>query len=176
MKRIIAFAAVLALLFALTGCKTTREDLKFYVVPGALVTRDMDDHTLFDLAKSEGRLAFTGADIAGWLWEDQRVQLQNVYVLGGAGDGGSALFQADAEDCFVLAIGNRVIYAGGFAAGSGSVKASRNPYIQDGEDDTFYLLCDEKYQEGEDPRASTVLYDYLAEQQLLVSTIQSKDD
>ena len=174
MKRIFALAAVLVLLFTMTGCKKTKEDLKFYVIPGEEISSDMGNDVLLQVAKTKGRVAFTGGDIAGWLWEDHRVQLQNVYVLGGVTDGGSKFFQAEAEDCFVLAIGNRVIYAGGFAPAEGAVRATRNPYIQDGTEDTFYLLCDRKYAEGEDPRTDSYLYNYLADQQLLVSTIQPK--
>ncbi len=171
MKRIFAFAAVVVLLFTMTACKKTKEDLKFYVIPGEEISADMGNDVLLHTARTKGRVAFTGEDIAGWLWEDHRVQLQNVYVLGGATNGGSTFFQAEAEDCFVLTVGNRVIYAGGFAPASDSVRATRNPYIQDGEEDTFYLLCDRKYAEGEDPRTDPYLYDYLAEQQLLVSAI-----
>lgn len=176
MKKMIAFLAVMVLLFTMTGCKQTKEDLKFYVVPGEAVTASMGDDAILAAAKAKGRVAFIGADIAGWLWEDHRVQLSNIAVKGGATDGGSPLFQAEAEDYFVLTIGNRVIYAGGFAPAGGTVKARRNPYIQDGKDDTFYLLVDQKYAEGEDPRANTYLYDYLTEQQLLVSTIQSAEE
>lgn len=173
MKKIIAFAAVLVLLFTLTGCKKTKDELKFYVIPGEEVSAGMGEEVLLNIAKTEGRVAFTGSDIAGWLWEEHRVQFKNISVVGGAKDGGSTFFQAEAEDCFVLAIGSRVIYAGGFAPSSGSVRATRNPYIRDGADDTFYLLCDRKYGEGEDPRTDSYLYDYLTDQQLLVSTIQT---
>lgn len=173
MKKIIAFAAVLVLLFSMTGCKKTKEDLKFYVVPGEEITASMSDDAILAAAKAKGRVAFTGEDIAGWLWEDHRIQLQNVAVKGGANDGGSQFFQAESEDYFVLTVGKRIIYVGGFAPAGGSVKARRNPYIQDGKENTFYLLCDQKYAEGEDPRANSDLYDYLADQQLLVSTIQA---
>ena len=173
MKKIWCFALVMVLLFTMTGCKKTKEDLKFYVVSGDAVSAGMADDVVLHTARQEGRVAFTGDDIAGWLWEEHRVQLAEVSVLGGSKDGGSRLFQAEAEDCFVLAIGDRVIYAGSFAPSSGSVRAVRNPYIQDGKDDTFYLLCDQKYAEGEDPRVNSYLYDYLADQQLLVSEIQN---
>lgn len=176
MKKIIAFAAVAVLLFSMTGCKKTKEDLKFYVVPGEEVTASMSDDAILAAAKSKGRVAFTGEDIAGWLWEDHRVQLQNVAVKGGENDGGSQLFQAEAEDCFVLTLGKRILYVGGFAPAGGSVKARRNPYIRDGQDNTFYLHCDQKYAEGEDPRANRTLYDYLVDQQLLVTSIQSVEE
>ncbi len=174
MKKIIAFTAVLALFFTLSGCKKSKEDLVFYVVPGEAVTASMVDNSLLTTAKMKGRVAYTGEDLSGWLWEEHRVQLKDVAVTGGQTNGGSALFQADAGDIFVLAVGDRVIYAGGFAPATGSVKAIRNPYIQDGESDTFYLLCDQKYAQGEDPRVNTYLYDYLADQNLLVSTLENK--
>ncbi|MBQ8895015.1 MAG: hypothetical protein IJ043_11495 [Clostridia bacterium] len=175
MKHLIAFFAVLMLLFSFSGCKKTKEDLKFYVVPGEAVTASMGDSAILSAAKAEGRVAFTGEDLAGWLWEEHRVQLRNVAVKGGQTDGGSPLFQAAAGDYFVLTVGNRIIYTGSFAPANGSVKALKNPYIQDGADDTFYLLVDRKYAEGEDPRANTYLYDYLVEQQLLVSAIQEAE-
>jgi hypothetical protein len=159
-----------------TGCKKTKEDLKFYVVPGEAVTASMGDDAILAAAKAKGRVAFTGSDIAGWHWEEHRVQLSGIAVKGGATDGGSPLFQAEAEDYFVLTIGNRVIYAGGFAPAGGTVKAHRNPYIQDGKEDTFYLLVDQKFADGEDPRANGYLYEYLAEQQLLVSAIHSAEE
>ncbi len=174
MKKIFSLILVVGLLFSMTGCKKTKEDLKFYVVEGSLVSAGMADGVLLNIARTKGRVAFTGADIAGWHWADHRVQLADLSVLGGVKDGGSRLFQAGAEDCFVLAIGNRVIYAGSFAPSSGSVRAVRDPYIQDGEEDTFYLLCDRNYADGEDPRVNSKLYDYLVEQQLLVSEIQPK--
>ena len=174
MKKILCFLTVLVLLFAMTGCKKTKEELKFYVVDGDAVSLSFADDVVLNTARREGRVAFTGEDIAGWLWEEHRVQLKEVAVLGGSNDGGSRLFQAEAEDCFVLAIGNRVIYTGSFAPASGTVRALRDPYIQDGAEDTFYLLCDQKYAEGQDPRADSYLYNYLAEQQLLVSEIQKQ--
>lgn len=175
MKKILSFLLVVGLLFSMTGCKKNKEDLKFYVVDGDLVSAGMADGVLLNIARTKGRVAITGADIAGWHWEEHRVQLADVSVLGGAKDGGSRMFQADAEDCFVLTVGNRVIYAGSFAPSSGSVRAVRNPYIQDGEEDTFYLLCDRKYADGEDPRVNSDLYNYLVDQQLLVSEINTKD-
>ncbi|MBQ6824021.1 MAG: hypothetical protein IJP27_05170 [Clostridia bacterium] len=172
MKRLIAILVAALLLFSLSGCKKTKEDLKFYVVPGEAVTATMGDQAILRAAKKEGRVAFTGENLAGWLWEEHRVQLKDLVVEGGNTDGGSSLFQADAEDLFVLTVGNKIIYVGGFLPAGGSVKALRNPYIQDGTDDTFYLLIDRKYEEGEDPRANAYLYDYLVDQQLLVSAIQ----
>lgn len=173
MKKLFSLLLVLALAVSLTGCKKSKEDLRFYVLDGDLVSAGMADGVLMNLAKSKGRVAFTGADIAGWLWEDQCVQLAEVSVLGGAEDGGSRLFQAEAKDCFILALGNRVIYTGGFAPASGSVRAVRDPYIQDGEENLFYLLRDRK--DGEDPRLNSRLYDYLADQQLLVSELKTEE-
>lgn len=173
MKRLISVIAVAVLLLTLTGCKKSKEDLKFYVVPGEAVTASMGDDAILSVAKMKGRVAFTGNDIAGWLWEDHQVQLQNVVVKGGKGDGGSALFQAKAQDYFVLTVGGRLIYAGGFAPAESTVKAGRNPYIQDGTNNTFYLLCDRKYAAGQDPRANEYLYEFLTDQQLLVSTINT---
>ena len=175
MKRIGCLALTVLLLLVMTGCKKTKEDLKFYIVDGDAVSVGMADGAVLNTARREGRVAFTGEDLAGWSWEEQRVQLADVSVVGGSRDGGSRLFQADADDCFVLAIGNRVIYTGSFAPDSGSVRAVRNPYIQDGEGDTFYLLCDRKYAEGEDPRINGYLYKYLTDRQLLVSEIQTTE-
>lgn len=174
MKKICCFALVLGLLLTMTGCKKTKEDLKFYVVDGDAISLSSADDVVLNTARREGRVAFTGEDVAGWLWEEHRVQLKEVSVLGGSGDGGSRLFQAEAEDCFVLSIGNRVIYTGSFAPALGTVRALRDPYIQDGTEDTFYLLCDQKYAEGQDPRADSYLYNYLVDQQLLVSEIQKQ--
>ncbi len=174
MKKILALLLALSMVLSLAGCKQTKEDLKFYVVDGDLVSVGMADGVLLNVARKQGRVAFTGEDLAGWQWETHRVQLKNIAVLGGDQDGGSRLFQAEADDCFILTLGNQLVYAGSFAPASGSVRAVRNPYIQDGEEDTFYLLCDQKFEEGKDPRIQEALYTYLAEQQLLVSEIQIK--
>lgn len=172
MKRVWSFLLVAVLALSLCACRATKEDLKIYVVPGEKVTRTMGDEAILDVARKSGRIAFTGQDIAGWLWEEHRVQLKDISVTGKAGDGGSALFQAGPNDLFVLVLGGRTVYVGGFAPATGAVKAARSPYIQDGADDTFYLKIDRKNAEGRDPRADAKLYDYLAEQQLLVSAIQ----
>lgn len=173
MKRFIALAAALVLLATLCACQKTKEDLKFYVVSADLLSSaDLDGEALLKLAKKKGRIAFTGANIKGYLWAEHRVQLQDINALGNMQDGGSRLFQAGPEDLFVMAIGNRVIYAGGFAAGSGSVNPPRNPYIQDENESVFAIRYDSRYGTGEDPRGSARLYDYLADQQLLISRIQ----
>lgn len=174
MKKIAIFLLAVVMIISLAGCKKTKEDLKFYVVDGNLVSEGMADDVLLNVARQEGRVAFTGEDLSGWHWEAHRVQLKDVAVLGGARDGGSRLFQAEADDCFILTLGDRLVYAGSFAPASGSVRAVRNPYIQDGEEDTFYLLCDRKFEEGKDPRINETLYTYLADQQLLVSEIRMK--
>lgn len=166
-------AAVLLVLLlgTLCSCAKTKEDLKFYVVSGSAIHAEMTDAQLLAAAKKKGRVAFTGADLKGWLWPTQQVQLQAVGALGNAGDGGSALFQAQAGDAFVLTLGSRILYAGGFKPGSGTT-AVRNPYIEDESGAVFAIVYDRQYGAGEDPRANTALYDYLTDQQLLVTKIQ----
>ena len=172
MRRMIALLVGALLLVTLCSCRKTKEDLKFYVVSGSEVTASMGDDAILAAAKKKGRVAFTGADIKGYLWASHRVQLQNVNALGGTRDGGSAFFQADPEDLFVLALGGKVLYVGGFAAGSSTVNPPRNPYIKDESSMVFSIIYDSKFGQGEDPRGNTVLYNYLTDQQLLVSKIQ----
>ena len=169
MKKWIAVALILLLACGLAGCKAQKDDLKFYVLKKADVTDSMVDSALLQAAKEKGRIAFTAEDIKGWYWQEQKVYLQDVSVLGGQKDGGSALFQAEAEDVFLLVLGNRVLYSGGFQAAGSTVSPLREIYIKDGEEDSFSIACRKEYEAAEDPRNQTVLYNYLAEQQLLAS-------
>ncbi len=166
-KRIIALLLAGLLLLGLCSCRAKREDLKFYVVRGADVTDSMVDTTLLRVAKEKGRLAFTGEDIRGWYWADHQVLLRDLAVKGGQTDGGSALFQAEAEDVFVCALGNEVLYVGGFSPAGDGVALPREIYITDGSADNFAICCRNAYEAAEDPRNVQKLYDYLAQYDLL---------
>ncbi len=166
-KRILALFLAGLLLLGLCSCRAEREDLKFYVVQGADVSDSMVDSTLLQVAKEKGRLAFTGADIRSWYWADHQVLLRDLPVRGGATDGGSALFQAKAEDVFICALGNEVMYVGGFTAAGDGVSLPREIYIEDGAADNFAICCRVEYDAAADPRNVEKLYDYLAQYDLL---------
>ncbi len=176
MKKIIAIWMIALLLLGCTACRRQRDDLKFYVVRGSEVAAGGGESGLLSQARRNGRIAFTGADIKGWDWAHHQVELKGVAVRGGETDGGSRLFQATAEDLFLLVLGNRVIYSGGFAKGSATVADLQPLYIEDGEGDTFYLRLNGKFQEGADPRADETLYKYLTAQQMLVSAVNTDED
>jgi hypothetical protein len=127
----------------------------------------MVDSTLLQLAKEKGRIAFTGADIRGWYWADHQVLLRELSVKGGAVDGGSGLFQAKAEDLFICALGNEVLFVGGFSAAGDSASLPREIYIKDGSADNFAICVRNEYEQSEDPRNVEKLYDYLARYDLL---------
>ena len=169
MKRIIAGALLGALLLALCSCGRTSADLTFYVLAEGTYSLNQTDEELFQLAKKQGRKALTQKDLNGVLWQEQRFELKGLNVLGACGDGGSALFQATAGDLFVVALGNRVLFSGGFAPKSGTLPV-KNPYIKDETHTVFALCYDEKYGTA-DTRWNDTLYRYLADHQLLVSNI-----
>ena len=166
-KRILALLLAVLLLLGLCACSVKREDLKFYVVRGADVTDSMVDTTLLRVAKEKGRLVFTGEDIRGWYWADHQVLLRDLAVKGGQTDGGSALFQAEAEDVFLCVLGNEVVYVGGFSAAGDNVSLPREIYIEDGASDNFAIRCRHTHDAEEDPRNVQKLYDYLARYDLL---------
>ncbi len=174
MKRTIALLLVCCLMLALGGCTQKAGELHFYVLSAGDFNQNQTDGELLATAKEKGRLAFTDEDLHGVLWKEQQFELKQLNVLGGHQDGGSAIFQSDAEDAFVIALGGRVIYAGGFAPKTGSVP-HRNPYIKD-QDSTVFTVCyDEKYGQT-DARWNETLYQYLADRQLLVSSFMEKED
>jgi len=163
MKRLIACLMAVLLLLGLGACKPAREDLRFYVLRQADVTANMSTDMLLHTAKTKGRLAFTGADLEGWLWADHTVRLSHVNVKGSAADGGSVLFQTKAGDTFLLTLGNRVLYTGTFDTDAGGV------VITDAGDRDFKVLFQDPYGDRTDPRGNQRLYDFLIDQQLLVS-------
>ncbi len=171
MKRIIACAVMVGLLLlSLNACKQNKEDLIFYVIAAEDLPAKEAAHVLFDVAKQSGRIAFTGEDIENWHWETHRVALKKPDVRGGSGCTGSSLFQADAEDAFLLVLGNRVLLFGGFENKVGALTIDRDLYVADEQDaDAFRLLCRNTEEEGEDPRKVEALYKFLADHNLLAS-------
>ena len=169
MKRFFAIMAALVLLLGLSACKAQREDLMFYVLKEADVPQNAGTDTLLRAAKTKGRLVFTGEDVEGWLWAEHTVRLKSVNVKGSAADGGSVLFQTKAKDVFLLVLGNRVLYTGSFEAEKQGV------YIQDAGDLDFKIGFQNAYGDLTDPRGSTALYDFLIEQQLLVSEFKADE-
>lgn len=173
MKKIAVLMILMALLCCLCGCKG-EASLKFYVVEGEYLTGGESETEMLSIAKKSGRLVFTDADIEGYLWSEHRIRLKEAPVRGSIADGGSRLFQAEANDRFLLVLGNRVIYFGGFAAGSGSAAIQISPYIIDEGAQTFSIAYSSKYSEGEDPRGDQRLYRYLTEHQLLSSKLNEE--
>lgn len=168
-KSLIAILMMLLLLCGLTACSARRSDLKFYVLKKADVVDNMSDSALLAAAKSKGRLAFTGEDVRAWYWADHQVLLRELSVYGGAQEGGSRLFQAEAEDLFILALGNRILYIGGFASAGETLGEPQEIYIEDGYADNFAIACRREYDAAEDPRNVTALYNYLADHDLLTT-------
>lgn len=169
MKRFLAVLLVCCLGLSLGGCTKGAGELQFYVIPAGSFNPNQTDSELLATAKEKGRIAFTDEDLAGVVWKEQRFELKELNVLGGYRDGGSAIFQANPEDAFVIALGGRVVYAGGFAPKNGTV-AHRNPYIKD-ESATVFTFCFEEKYGTADSRWNDTLYQYLADRQLLVSGI-----
>lgn len=166
-KRLIAILILIMLLACLASCRSARADLKFYVLKKADVAENMADSALLAAAKRDGRVAFTGEDLRGWYWPDHQVLLRDLSVYGGAEEGGSKLFQAQAGDIFVLVLGNRILYSGGFASEEETLGDTKEIYIEDGTADNFAVVCRNEYEAEQDPRNVTALYNYLAEYDLL---------
>lgn len=165
-KRIIAILILMLMLLGLASCRSSRDDLKFYVLKKADVAENMADSALLAAAKEHGRIAFTGEDLRGWYWPDHQVLLRDLSVYGSA-QGGSRIFQAEAEDLFVLVLGNRVLYSGGFGSAENALGNRGELYIEDGAADNFAVACRNEYEAEKDPRNNEALYDYLAEYNLL---------
>ena len=166
-KRFIAILMMILMLACCTSCRAAQSDLKFYVLKKADVAENMTESALLAAAKSQGRVAFTGEDLLGWYWPDHQVLLRELSVHGGAQKGGSKLFQAEAGDVFILALGNRIIYSGGFASAEETLGDAKEIYIQDGSADNFAVACRNEYEAKDDPRNVDILYDYLADHNLL---------
>lgn len=163
MKRIIAFLLAALMLFSLAGCRAERNDLVFYVLKKADVPAA--ESALLSAAREKGRAVFTGEELEGWLWSAQKVRLKTVNVKNTANQG-SALFQTESTDVFVLALGNEMLYHGGFDESGAGV------YIRDAGERDFELCFSDPYGEKSDPRSNTALYDFLVNQQLLVSELR----
>ncbi len=173
-KRFIAILILIMMLGCLSSCRSARDDLKFYVIKQADVAENMADSALLAAAKRSGRVAFTGEDLRGWYWPDHQVLLRDLSVYGGAEEGGSRLFQAEAGDVFVLVLGNRVLYSGGFASAAETLGDTGEIYIQDGAADNFAVACRNEYEAEQDPRNVDALYDYLADYNLLSGVKEGK--
>lgn len=169
MKRWIAILLAALLLLSLSACGAAREDLEFYVIDGKDAEGIRSDTALLSLAKEQGRIAFTGADIKSWHWDTHHIRLQNVEIKGGQQQGGSALFMADAEDLFLLVLNGQVVYAGEFERSVNTVADQKEVFIKDGAGDDFYLCCHQVFESAQDPRNDSALYAYLADCQLLIS-------
>ena len=167
MKKALALLLVGLLLLGLCSCQTAQKDLKFYVVRGEDADAGMVDSTLLQIARKKGRIAFTGEDIRSWYWADHQVLLRDLSIKGSAADGGSALFRAEANDLFLLVLGNDVLMVGGFAPAGDSPDLPREIYIEDGAADNFAIGCRKEYSAEADPRNVEKLYHFLAEQDLL---------
>lgn len=174
MKRIVALLLLICLGATLFGCAREAGELRFYVIPAGAYHQNQTAEELLAIAKEKGRTAFTDENLDGVVWQDQAFQMKELNVLGGYQDGGSAILQAGAEDAFVLALGNRVIYAGGFQPKAGAAPVM-NPYIADESAAVFTIKFDEKYGTG-DPRWNEALYQYLADRRLLVSDLHQTEE
>ena len=92
-----------ALLFC-SGCARS-QTLSLYILSRDSITDSMSDSEIAAAARQNGRVALTGDDFAGVMWEEQRFQVkaQAVPSVGTttAESGGSALLKTDGEDVFV---------------------------------------------------------------------------
>lgn len=162
MKRIVVWMMAFVMLLPLTGCKANAEDLVFYVLKKEEVP--VAESALLSAAKEKGRAVFTGEDLEGWLWSTHTVRLKQVNVKNTAA-GGSALFQSEKDDVFVLVLGNQVLYSGGFD------EDAEGLCLRDAGERDFELVFSDSFGDSKDPRGNTALYDFLIEQQLLVSAL-----
>ena len=169
-KRMAILLILLVFIISGSGCSARKDDLKFYVLSGSEVSEKMSDDALFALAKKKGRIAFSGEDLAGWLWTEQKVQLLPPNVIGESGRGGSVLFQTTGEDYFLITLRGKVVYSGGFVRAQSDSRPPRNPYIRDTGEGSVFEICFDARFGGEDPRNQARLYRFLADQQLLVSS------
>lgn len=174
MKKLALLMILLVLLSALCGC-SGQERLEFYVVEGEALTGGESDAQLLAIAKKSGRLVFTEEQMEGYLWAEHTIRLKEPPVRGSATDGGSRLFQAEPQDRFLLVLGGRVLYWGGFAAGSASAATQISPYILDQGAQSFTIAYSSKYSEGEDPRGNQRLYSHLTNRQLLSSKLNEEE-
>lgn len=153
------------MLLVFSGCKAKSEDLTFYVLKKADFNADMTESAMLSAAKEKGRVAFTGAELEGWLWSDHIVRLKNVNVKNSTVDG-SVLFQTASGDAFVLVLGEQLLYSGGFSENNAGV------YIRDVGEKDFELCFSDPFGDLADPRGNTALYNFLIDRQLLVSELK----
>ena len=170
MKRYILLLA--AVLLLLCGC-AKNDTLYLYILPADSVQDNMSDGEIASLAASEGRLAMTGDDFSGVVWESQLFELKKDAVPSvgttSAESGGSALLKTTDSDVFVWVLGGKTVYVGGFARGQSNADSVRVPYIEDSGRYTFVLKTDDRY--GDDKRFNKRLYRYFHDAGLLKSEI-----
>lgn len=174
MKKLI-FLLIPIIVITITGCsKNKKNDLKFYIIERDRLSTSYSDNEIIKAVKNEGRLAYTGDDIEGYNWQTHTVTLKqdSISSLGAYNEekGGSAIFKTDDTYVFVLLLKDKLIYYGGFEYGTKNPTPPIQPYIQDLNEQTFKILFDSKYAEGQkDNRSHKSLYAFLQDNALLSS-------
>lgn len=174
MKRVVAWALTVCMVgICLVGC-AKREGLALYILPRELITAQMSDGDILKMARQNGRLALDENSIAGVDWEGQRFRLTAAAVpaVGTVSkeSGGSALLKTTDKDIFVLEVGGKLIYWGGFLMGTANPAAEQSLLLVDEGRYTFSLRHSERYQ-GADQRFNSTLYNFLQKNKLLKSSV-----
>ena len=174
MKRLIIVSVIVSLLITLCSCaEATASDLKFYVLNRELLSDSMNSSEIIKTAKKEGRLAFDGEDIISYNWQNHTVNLTKDAVGSVSAttlqSGGSSIFKVDDSFAFVLIIGNKLIYTGGFTSGIKNPQIPLQPSIKDESRYSFSINFDSKYSEKKDNRQNKNLYNFLENQGLLTT-------
>ena len=166
------FFIMLCALLLCSGCARS-QTLSLYILSRDNITDSMSDSEIAAAARQNGRVALTGDDFAGVMWEEQRFQVkaQAVPSVGTttAESGGSALLKTDGEGGFVWMVNDRVVYVGGFVQGVGTAGSQRVPFIKDSGRTSFTIQTDDRY--GEDIRFNKTLYRFFQNAGLLKSEI-----
>ncbi len=173
MKKPLLFIVFL-LIISLTGCKNeSKSDFKIYVVSRDLITQDLSENEIINVAKKSGRLAFDGDDIQGYNWETHTLTLKDNSVTSHgavtAESGGSTIFKVDDTYAFIFSLNDKLIYYGGFMQGSKNPDIPLQPYMADKDTTSVKIEFDNKYADHKDNRSNTQLYSFFNKFGLLSS-------
>ena len=172
MRRLWMGVVTACLLFCLCACSAPKE-IDLYIVPRDTITAQMSGGDIAALAKKSGRLALSEQSIEGVDWEKQKFRLTRAAVpsVGSVShaDGGSALLKTKDTDAFVLLVGGKYVYHGGFAMGVSNPNAPCDILIEDSGRYAIRVTLSAKA--PTDQRYSDTLYKALSANGLLRSEV-----